>query len=472
LYLQQEGRVSLKTKSPSSRDENFMASFFRTIFVRTGIACLCLQVISTPINAQLFQQYYTTPLLDHYLSSDIGGTGDQPGVTVTSRSRPAYDYSGMRLGSWMLRAEGIEKIGYDDNVTGTPNGHGSAVGETTVTLNAGSDWSSGALGGSFMIDDYRYFDQNQQSYTNWSATLGGAQQIGRDTITANFSHQNSNQNARDLGLPQLDQPIAYRVDDGTISYRANFARTFLQPTLDVSSYDYDNGSVLGAPFTQAYRNRVVISPGVALGYELSPQRNVVIVVRDSRAEYTTAVSGVPIRTYNDASVLAGVDFLADAVLRYRVMAGYETRNFQSQQYQTIQAPIGEAAIIWTPTGLTTVSGIASRRIQDAASEATVGQTETSVQLRVDHEYLRNVILQARTGFFVDNYSQNQGTQSLFQAGASVTWLLNRNLRLSMSYDYTNRGTASSGAVGSVNPAQNIGTGYTEDRYLLQLRVGL
>ena len=95
-----------------------------------------------------------------------------------------------------------------------------------------------------------------------------------------------------------------------------------------------------------------------------------------------------------------------------------------------------------------------------------------MQLRVDHEYWRNVILQARTGFFVDNYSQNQGTQTLFQAGVSVTWLLNRNLRLSASYDYADRSTASNGAVGSVNSTQNIGTGYTEDRYLLQLRVGL
>jgi hypothetical protein len=429
-------------------------------------------VIGTPTRAQLFQQYYTTPLLDHYLSPDVGGTGNQPGVTVTTRSRPAYDYPGMSVGSFMLDAEAIEKTGFDDNVTGTPNGRGSFLAETTATLSAGSNWSRNSLGGNLTVDDYRYPEQNQESYTNWSASLGGSLQIGRDTLLVNYTHQNSNQNSRDLGVPELDRPIGFRVDDGTLAYRANFARTFIQSTLDISGYRYDDGTVLGAPFIQGYRNRMLYSPGVALGYELAPQRNIVIVARDSQAEYTEQVAGVPLRNYNDASVLGGIDFLANGLFRYRLFGGYEIRKFENAAYQTIQAPIVEAAIIYTPTGLTTLSGIASRRIQDAVSDSTVGLTETAVQFRVDHEYLRNVILQARAGFFIDDYSQNQGSQTLFEAGAAVTWLLNRNMRLALTYDYANRGTDSNGFVGLVNSNQNIGTGYTENRYLIQLRVGL
>jgi hypothetical protein len=440
------------------------------MFAVVSLVTTC--VIATPTRAQLFQQYYTTPLLDQYLSPDVGGTGDQPGVTVTSRSRPAYDYPGMSVGSFMLHAEGTEKTGFDDNVTGTPNGRGSFLAETTATLSAGSNWSQDSLGGNLTVDDYRYPQQDQESYTNWSANLGSSLQIGRDTLSVNYSHQNSNQNSRDLGVPQLDRPIGFRVDDGTLAYRANFARTFIQSTLDIGDYSYDNGTVLGAPFIQGYRNRLLYSPGVALGYELAPQRNIVLVVRDSQAEYTEQVTGVPLRNYNDASVLGGIDFLADGLFRYRLFGGYEIRKFENPAYQTIQAPIVEAAIIYTPTGLTTLTGIASRRIQDAASDSTVGLTETAVQFRVDHEYMRNVILQARAGFFIDDYSQNQGSQTLFQAGAAVTWLLNRNMRLALTYDYANRGASSNGFVGLVNPNQNIGTGYTENRYLIQLRTGL
>jgi hypothetical protein len=430
-------------------------------------ACL----ISASASAQLFQQYYSAPLLDQYLAPDVGGTGNQPGVTVTSRSRPAYDYLGVRAGSFLLHAEGSEKTGFDDNVTGTPKSRGSSLVETMATLQAGSDWSQGSLGGNLTIDNYRYPDQNQEAYTNWSATIGGSRQIGRDAITASYSHLNSNQNSRDLGVPQLDRPIGFRVEDGMVSYRANFARTFLQPTLDLSEYKYDNGTVLGAPFLQAYRDRLLVSPGVALGYELAPLRNIVMVMRGSRADYAR-VAGIPIRNYNDASVLGGIDFRADGLFRFRLFGGYEMRKFDSPQYQTIQAPIVEGAFIWTATGLTTVSGVVSRRIQDSASEATVGLTETGGQFRVDHEYLRNVVLQARAGYFRDDYSQNQGSQTLFTAGASITWLLNRNMRLTVSYDFANRGSDSTSVVGSVNPQQNIGTGYTENRYLLQLRVGL
>ncbi len=285
--------------------------------------------------------------------------------------------------------------------------------------------------------------RTRNPYTNWSATLGGSYQFGRDTLLVNYSHSNSNQNSRDLGLPQLDSPIGFRVEDGMVTYRANFARSFIQSTLDVGGYSYDDGTVMGTPFIQGYRNRILYSPGVAIGYELAPQRNIVIVIRDSLAEYTQQVTGVPLRNFNDASALVGTDFLANGLIRYRLFGGYEIRKFDNSAYQTIQAPIVEAALIYTPTGLTTLSGIASRRIQDSASDSTAGLTETALQLRVDHEYLRNVILQARAGFFLDDYSQNQGSQTLFQAGGGVTWLLNWNVRLAVTYDFAKRGTGSS-----------------------------
>ena len=121
------------------------------------------------------------------------------------------------------------------------------------------------------------------------------------------------------------------------------------------------------------------------------------------------------RDYNDTAMMAGLGYDA-GLLRARLLVGYEYRKFQSRQYKALQAPVAEAALIWTPSGLTTLTGTLARRIQDASDETIAGYTETSAQLRVDHEYLRNVLLRANTGVSWDQFNQGGGQSDALHAG--------------------------------------------------------
>ncbi len=149
-------------------------------------------------------------------------------------------------------------------------------------------------------------------------------------------------------------------------------------------------------------------------------------------------------------------------------------------------------MIWTPTGLTTVTGNVSRRIQDTADEATVGVTTTTIGLRVDHELRRNVLLRASANAFLDDYSRGQGSQTLATAGAGADYQLNRNIRLSAGYDFAartsggsnaNLGTSTissaagnfgtSGTAGSLGSgSQQFGSSYTDHRIMLRVRFQL
>ena len=117
---------------------------------------------------------------------------------------------------------------------------------------------------------------------------------------------------------------------------------------------------------QTFQDRVVVTPSVTLGYELSPRRDLVMVVRNATANFSNQVPGIPAQNYNDTAVLGGFDYDADGVIRYRVLVGYEIRTFQSEAYKNIEAPIAEASAIWTPTGLTTVTGTVARQIEDSS----------------------------------------------------------------------------------------------------------
>ena len=58
-------------------------------------------------------------LLSSYFPTGVPGYGTAPGVTVASRERPDFDPLGTRLGSFILRPQVEEGLGYDD----TPVSH-------------------------------------------------------------------------------------------------------------------------------------------------------------------------------------------------------------------------------------------------------------------------------------------------------------------------------------------------------------
>lgn len=409
-------------------------------------------------------------LLDQIINPNVSGVRVEPGVTVLSRLRPDYDYGGIRVGSVLVRSEVTEAVGYDDNVTGTSTGRGSSFVQTRVNLGAATDLSRYGAAVRLSVNDNRYLDQPKQSATDWNASAGGFYELGRDTVSLDYSHANLVQTPRDLDTPRLDRTIAYRIDTIQAGYRIAFNRLSLRPVLGVQRYDFDDGTIAGQPYPQRFRNRVVVAPALTAAYEFSPGRTAVLVVRGLNASYTNRPAGSPVRDFTDGSVLAGLDFASGGLWRFRLLAGYEVRNFVSSRVKSIQAPIVEGTVIYTPTGLTTLTGSVGRRIQDSADETTVGYTETSVRFSVDHEYLRNVLLRAQGGVFLDEYNGG-GNQSLLSGSAGATWLLNRTLRLSATYDFTTR-LSSGGGVVSLTPTLRSSTGYSDNRYLLQLGISL
>ncbi len=410
-------------------------------------------------------------LLDQITNPNIPGVSVEPGVTVLSRKREEYDFRGIRAGGFMIRPQVIESLGYDDNVTASHQRHGSPIVQSSGGLLVQSDWSGSSLEGAFVVDDTRYLDLSRQSYTNWLASVGGTYDIGRDTAALAFTHQNLNQTPGGLDSPQLTSAIAYRIDTVRAGYNITFNRVALRPDVSVAAYSFDNGTVAGKPYVQSYRNRTVVTPGVLVSYEVAPRRNVVAVVRNAVATYVTPPVGTALRNYNDTRILTGVDYDGGGLWRARALVGYEIRTFSNKALKTVQEPTAEANIVFNPSGLTTLTATLSRQIADSADEITTSFTETALNLSVDHEYLRNVLLRGQVGVASNSYGSGQGTQTLYSAGVSATWLLNRNARLSLSYNVTARDSKASGTLGTTTP-QAFGGNYTENRYLLRLSVGL
>jgi hypothetical protein len=82
--------------------------------------------------------------------------------------------------------------------------------------------------------------------------------------------------------------------------------------------------------------------------------------------------GAPGHDSTGYQALVALDDDSDAVWRYRVLFGWEVRDFAATLFPPHQAPIAEAELIWSPSGLTTITASLNRSIEDAAREVSRG----------------------------------------------------------------------------------------------------
>lgn len=411
--------------------------------------------------------------INQYFPQDVPGYGQEPGVTVASRLRPAYDPLGVRLNAFTLQSQLTEGIGYNSNAAGLSHSPGSFFLNTAPSLTLNSDWSRNQLGAAITLDDRRYFDAPAQNYTDWTATIGGGYTIGRHDLIIGYSHLSLHEDPSQIGSVPSTTPIPYNVDDLRASYTFEQGRLSFTPAFDVQRYQFGDSTMFGVSQSQSAQNRIVLTGGVETRYALSDQRSLVFVVQGIDSQFTDEPPSQPTNSSKSFLALGGIDYQASGVWRYRLLLGVETRIFDSSRYSTHTAPIAEGSVIWTPTGLTTVTGVLSRTIEDPASAGTGAYTYTRATLVVDHEYLRNVLLQGRFGFEAAEYLNGGGTQTNVKLGAGVKWLLNRNVRLSLDYSYTSQTGTGSRATGTVNPLVGTFSGsFTRNVVLLAVRLAL
>ena len=408
-----------------------------------------------------------------YFPSGVPGYDEEFGVTVLSRQRPLYEQAGVQAGSFITRMGLDESIGYNSNVLGTHSGPGSWVLQTSPSLSANSDWSRNSLGLNLTLDNYKYWNTSQQSHSDWTASIGGGYTVGSHDLTLAYSHLSLHQSPGEIGAVPSDTFVHYQVDDLRSDYTFDLGRFTFTPNVDAKVYHFDSTTEQGVFVGQQYRDRVVLSGGVTTRYALSDQRGLVFVLQGADSHFYQPQPMQPDYDSHSFLALGGIDYPASGVWRYQILAGWEVREFQAPQFQTHSAPIVEGSVIWTPTGLTTVTGLLSRTLEDTVAEGTAGYTYTNAQLKVDHELMRNVLLQGRAGLQIAQYLQSGATQTMVTFGGGVTWLMNRNMRLTANYDFTSQASGTSQQpVGMSNLATVSTESYERNLLLITLHFGL
>lgn len=425
-------------------------------------------------------------MLDQYFQQGVPGNANQLGTTVLSRARPDYDPLGIRVGDFIIRPEIDESFGYNSNVIGQVPAQGSAIIDSSATLKFASDWARNSFGGTFNVTNSQVPSVPSQNYTSWSVGLGGSYDIGRDTLTVAATHQYGFILPYGIDVVSFNRPgtlffapIPFNLNDVRVGYTKVFGAFSLTPAFDFTNVTYGttsyfgvnglvpppavDGFVLGSPENMSYLDHNIYQGSVTARYEYAPLRDFLAVVRGSSIQYPSpgnpALYG-PNRNGSAFDGLVGIDYTADAVWRYRLLAGYETRQYEN--FKTHSAPVFEGDVIWQPEGVTTVTLKGQRSIEDAVDLNVAGYVLTSGRLQVDHEVRRNIILSAYGSVLNAQYlDSGGGAETFFGAGAGVTWMLNRTVHVALTYDWLDH-----------NGVNGFGPNYLQNIALLTLKLGL
>ena len=446
--------------------------------VHLALASAC--ALGVPLSAPRAQS------LVNLFPPGFAGYDQEPGVTVLSRLRPEYEPQGVRVGSFIVRPRLDEATGYNSFVNPV-SGAGSWNLQTAASVSAQSDWGINALGGTVSVTNNRFFSLPDQNFTDWTASVQGSYANGHDEINLSYAHTTFHQLGTEVGAVFSATPVPVDSDVAVGSYTFDFGRLRVTPSATVADYRFSNatinsavvnGLIVNGPTSngvtadQSYLDHLDLSGSVTARYALGERRDLVVVAGVSRSHFVHPVSGAPSFDSTSGSILAGIDYEVTGLWQVQLLVGTEVRGFAASQFGTAVSGIVEGNAIWTPTGLTTITGTVSRTLGAPASVGNAGYTFSRAALTIDHEYFRNLILHARAGFQSAQALQGGTSQVSVTGVVGATQLLTRRISASAEFDYTRvTGTALT-TLGTPAVGARAGNGYTQEVFTLGLHLAL
>jgi len=370
---------------------------------------------------------------------------DARNVSVKSRPRPDYDAVGIRAGSFMIFPTASIGETYNDNIyavdTDTTDDFITTL-ASSIAVN--SNWSRHALNLNAGLSQYLYTDNSDEDNFNWNVGGDARIDILRDTnISLNAGYVQAHEDRGDPNATAAaSEPTEYDMTTAGGSFFQRFNRLFGELGATYTKYDYkDNTTLLGAVIDQDDRDRDQYTESLKFGYDVSPDTNLYIRGTLNQRDYRLRPPslGIPLdRNSKGYDVVGGSDFKLSTIMQGGVYVGYQHQSYDDATLSDISGLAYGALVNWFVTPLTTVSLTGASAIEETTTAGSSGYQSRGVNLTVDHELLRNVLLSGSVGYTNDKYETITRQDDVISAGLGVAYLLNRNFDLGLNYNYVDR----------------------------------
>ena len=119
--------------------------------------------------------------------------------------------------------------------------------------------------------------------------------------------------------------------------------------------------------------------------------------------------------------------------------GFSSQRLESNQIGTVEGPAYHALLTWSPLRTLDVWFKAEEIVTQVSDTSVSAVRANAVQLGIDYELLRNVVLSAAGWYEVDNFFGQPREDKVYSARAELRVNpLNRHGSVGIRYDYTER----------------------------------
>ena len=364
----------------------------------------------------------------------------QPPVAPPRKAAPDDDLFaplGIDLGDIRLKPYLEEDLGYATNpgqVAGGSPSSGTSVTEAGAAFQ--SLWSTSDLHGQLRGGYADYFTYRAANAPYGSGDVSGRLDVSRDlSLDAQGRFSVTTETASSLGLSGVtissgSAPLltiggaTFGATDKfgrfSLSLHGSFDRTVYQDALlsngATDNLAADNYDDYGVTLRGAYEASPEFSPFVQLAYD------------EWRYDQVPAVGAFNPNS-NGVSASVGASVAMSRLLTGEFSVGYQNRRFTGAAFAPVGAPIFAAALVWTPTPLTTVTLRANGAITDSTVAGASSALTRTVSLDVGHRLLRNFLLGANAGYTTDDYYGVPQNDSTAVFGVRAEYDVNRDVVL-------------------------------------------
>ncbi len=363
--------------------------------------------------------------------------------SVTERLRPEYAPQGVPAGAFTVFPTARVSGGYEDNVYQTETDRvGDGFLLVSPAIQAISNWSvhrfSVDARGSFK----RYLEETPRNETGWSLGADGRIDATPDhalSLGARTSRLYESQfSGAALNNVRSSVPVQTTSFRGSLDSRFNRVRTVLAG--DYSVFDYKPVRTLAdSRRSQDDRDRNIVRGIGHVEYGLTPDAGVFLQLVGVGTDYRTPLlTGQPNRDSTEVRVLGGVSLDISALMRGSIGVGYTDRRYDAGIYNDVAGLTFNGRVEYFMTQLTTVTLAARREIEDSLIGNSSGYFNNGVTLRVDHELLRNLLLNVGADYEIDDFRGIDGEATVLRVAGGGEYYLNQTFGLSTTLSYARR----------------------------------
>ena len=389
------------------------------------------------------------PLLDTEIPLAVPSIRNK---TVVERPHPELAPQGIGAGGFRLFPEISIEPGFSSNVLGSNFSARSDVFiSAQPSLRAESQWSRHALNVSADLVAKRYATVSAKNEDGFRIRADGRLDLhGESNIVAALGFERTFEEQYTGSFPvNGGASIAVRHPFGSVrgTYVANRLRLIASTAYDRFNYS-DTTTLSGAPLDQDYRDRKVYRLSGRAEYLFAADSAVFLQATHRTTRYDDRSSVLTDRSSKEIRIVAGLVTDVTPIIRAAIGVGYADRRYGQPGIRPVRDVVADLRVDYNVTPLSTFSLLGSRGIEEAIVPNAAGYVASKIGLRLDHELLRNLMVNFGVDYQRDDFKGIARLDRLIRISAGAAYTMSRNVVITPALDYVRR--RSSGAFAGPN----------------------